>query len=395
MNKKTVRDVDVRGKRVLVRVDFNVPLDPLGNVADDTRIREALPTIEYLKGQGAKVVLMSHLGRPKGNVVESLRMAPVARELERLLGQEVETVPDCVGPEVEEAVRRMQPGTVLLLENLRFHPEEEANDPEFARRLAALGDLFVNDAFGTAHRAHASTVGVARYLPAVAGLLMERELTTLSRLLEQPERPFAAIIGGAKVSGKLEVLRKLLEKVDVLVVGGGMANTFLLAQGCEVGKSLVEPELVGEARAVIEDARRRGVRLVLPEDVVVADRVDPEAQTSVVSVRDVPHDRMIVDIGPRTVQAIAEALAPARTIFWNGPMGIFEVPPFAVGTKRVAEIVARSTAITVIGGGDTIAAVQQLGLADRITHISTGGGATLEFLEGKTLPGVAVLQERE
>jgi len=372
-----------------------VPLDPLGNVADDTRIREALPTIEYLKRQGAKLVLMSHLGRPKGKVVESLRMAPVARELERLLGQEVETVPDCVGPEVEEAVRRMQPGTVLLLENLRFHPEEEANDPEFARRLAALGDLFVNDAFGTAHRAHASTVGVARYLPAVAGLLMERELTTLSRLLEQPGRPFAAIIGGAKVSGKLEVLRKLLEKVDVLVVGGGMANTFLLAQGYEVGKSLVEPELVGEARAVVEDAKRRGVRLVLPEDVVVADRVDPEAQTSVVSVQSVPPDRTIVDIGPRTVQAIAEALAPARTIFWNGPMGIFEVPPFAVGTKRVAEIVARSTAITVIGGGDTIAAVQQLGLADRITHISTGGGATLEFLEGKTLPGVAVLQERE
>jgi phosphoglycerate kinase len=394
MNKQTVRDVDVAGKRVLVRVDFNVPLDAEGRVADATRIREALPTINYLRERGARVILMSHLGRPDGQVRESLRLAPVAEVLQQLLGAPVRYVRDCVGPEVEAAVAALQPGEVLLLENLRFHPEEEQNDAAFSRQLAALGDLYVDDAFGTAHRAHASTEGITHYLPAVAGLLMEKELDAFSRILDAPERPFAAIIGGAKVSTKIGVLRNLLGKVDRLLIGGGMANTFLKAQGHEVGRSLVEPDKLDVAADLLRAAAQAGVEVVLPVDAVVVDRLEAEAPRRVVPIDAVPPDLLIADIGPATVERFAQALADARTVLWNGPMGVFEVPPFAAGTRALAEIVGRLNAVTVIGGGDTVAAVEQAGCADRMTHISTGGGATLELLEGRVLPGVAALLDR-
>jgi phosphoglycerate kinase len=394
MNKQTVRDVDVAGKRVLVRVDFNVPLDAEGRVADATRIREALPTINYLRERGARVILMSHLGRPDGQVRESLRLAPVAEVLQQLLGAPVRYVRDCVGPEVEAAVAALQPGEVLLLENLRFHPEEEQNDAAFSRQLAALGDLYVDDAFGTAHRAHASTEGITHYLPAVAGLLMEKELDAFSRILDAPERPFAAIIGGAKVSTKIGVLRNLLGKVDRLLIGGGMANTFLKAQGHEVGRSLVEPDKLDVATDLLRAAAQAGVEVVLPVDAVVVDRLEAEAPRRVVPIDAVPPDLLIADIGPATVERFAQALADARTVLWNGPMGVFEVPPFAAGTRALAEIVGRLNAVTVIGGGDTVAAVEQAGCADRMTHISTGGGATLELLEGRVLPGVAALLDR-
>ncbi len=394
MNKRTVRDVDVAGKRVLVRVDFNVPLDAEGRVADATRIREALPTINYLRERGARVILMSHLGRPDGQVKESLRLAPVAEVLQQLLGAPVRYVRDCVGPEVEAAVAALQPGEVLLLENLRFHPEEEQNDPAFSRQLAALGDLYVDDAFGTAHRAHASTEGVTHYLPAVAGLLMEKELDAFSRILDAPERPFAAIIGGAKVSTKIGVLRNLLGKVDRLLIGGGMANTFLKAQGHEVGRSLVEPDKLDVATDLLRAAAQAGVEVVLPVDAVVVDRLEAEAPRRVVPIDAVPPELLIADIGPGTVERFAQALADARTVLWNGPMGVFEVPPFAAGTRALAEVVGRLNAVTVIGGGDTVAAIEQAGCADRMTHISTGGGATLELLEGRVLPGVAALLDR-
>lgn len=395
MNKKTVRDVDVAGKTVLVRVDFNVPLDKQGHVTDTTRIEAALPTIRYLLERNAKVVLMSHLGRPEGKVVESMRMAPVARELERLLGQPVKVAPDSVGPEVEKMVRDLNPGEVLLLENLRFHPEEEANDPQFAKQLAALGDLYVNDAFGTAHRAHASTEGVARYLPAVAGFLMQKELDSLYGILENPARPLAAIIGGAKVSTKIKVLRNLLDKVDTLIIGGGMANTFLMAQAIDVGKSLAEDGMLDVARELMAQAKAKGIALGLPVDVVVAERFDATAPSAVVDVRHVPTNWVIMDIGPRTVEEYRKLLAPARTIFWNGPMGVFEMPRFAEGTKAIADILAnKQDAVTVVGGGDSVAAVEQMGYADRMTHISTGGGASLELIEGRTLPGVAALQDK-
>jgi|DewCreStandDraft_1066081.scaffolds.fasta_scaffold00275_23 phosphoglycerate kinase len=397
MNKKTIRDVDVAGKRVLVRVDFNVPLEG-GRITDDTRIRATLPTIQELLQRGARVILMSHLGRPDGKIREELRLAPVAERLSELLGRPVRYVRDCVGPEVERAVQELRPGEVLLLENVRFYPEEERNDPEFARRLAALGDLFVNDAFGAAHRAHASTEGVAHYLPAVAGLLMERELEFLSRTLEQPRRPFTALIGGAKVSTKMKVLENLLQKVDRLLIGGGMANTFLKAQGYEVGRSLLEPEFVDYAAGLLEQARRRGVSLLLPVDVVVAPEPKPDAPRQVVDVAQVPSDMMILDIGPRTVEQFAQALRSSATILWNGPVGLFEVPPFDAGTRALAEAIAAATragAVSVVGGGDTVAAVEQMGLGAQMTHLSTGGGAALELLEGRVLPGVAALQDRE
>jgi phosphoglycerate kinase len=392
--KKTIRDVDARGKTVLVRVDFNVPLEKgTGRVTDDTRLRASLPTIEALRDQGAKIVLMSHLGRPDGKVKPELSLRPVAAELGRLLGMQVHTADECVGPDVEAAVRALKPGEVLLLENLRFHPEEEKNDPAFAQQLASLGELYVNDAFGTAHRAHASTAGITQYLPAVAGLLMQKELDALAGILEHPKRPLVAVIGGAKVSTKLGVLSHLVDRVDSLLIGGGMANTFLKAQGREIGKSLLEPDLVPEAARLMQQAHQRGIRLVVPHDVLVADRVEPGAHCQVVDAHSVPSDCAIVDIGTHTMEAFGLEIRHAGTVLWNGPMGVFEIPEFAAGTKAIAECLAKSDAISVIGGGESVAAVEQLGLADRMTHVSTGGGATLEFLEGRELPGVAALQD--
>lgn len=395
MRKQTVRDIDVRNKRVLVRVDFNVPLDKTsGRVLDDTRIRAALPTINYLREQGAKLILCSHLGRPDGAVVESLRLTPVAARLSELLGVPVATAPDCVGPEAEEAAAALAPGQVLLLENVRFHAEEEANDPAFAQKLAALADVFVNDAFGTAHRAHASTEGVARYLPAVAGFLMEKEIDYLDRATTNPARPFAAIIGGAKISTKIGVLRHLLTRVDALLIGGGMAATFLRSRGLEVGDSLVEADQLDEARRILADAEARSVRLLLPEDAVIADRFAADAQARTVSVRDVPAGWRILDIGPRTVQAYEHALDGAKTVVWNGPLGVAEFPAFAQGSEALARYLAGLDATVIIGGGETVALVEQLGLAEKYAHVSTGGGASLEFLEGKELPGVAALRDR-
>lgn len=391
--KKTVRDIDVRGKRVLVRVDFNVPLDEFGRVDDDTRIRAALPTITYLLEQGASVILMSHLGRPKGQPSPKLSLRPVALRLEKLLGREVRFATDCVGSAVEAEAAALEPGGVLLLENVRFHPQEEKNDPDFARQLAALGDIFVNDAFGAAHRAHASTEGVARYLPAVAGFLMEKEITALGALLA-PEHPFVAIIGGAKVSDKLLVLRKLMEKVDTLAIGGGMANTFLRALGYRTGKSLVQEDMIPAAQELIARAREEGKNLLLPIDVVVGDFFMADADHKVVAVSEIPDEWLALDIGPMTVKRYSEAVREARTVFWNGPMGVAEWPAFAKGTEGMAKALAESTAFTVVGGGDSVAALERTGLADRISHVSTGGGASLEFLEGRELPGVACLQDR-
>jgi len=390
MNKKTVRDIDVAGKRVLVRVDFNVPLEK-GQVTDDTRIRAALPTIRYLIDHRARVILMSHLGRPKGGPSDDLRLEPVARRLSELLGQEVHYVRDCIGPEVEAAVQALGEGEVLLLENLRFHPEEEKNDPAFAAQLAKLGDVYVNDAFGAAHRAHASTAGIAQYLPAVAGFLMEKELTFLGKALESPERPFITILGGAKISDKIGVIRNLLSRVDRLLIGGGMANTFLKAMGYEMGDSLVEMESLDVARELLQAA---GDKLRLPVDVVIADRFDNDAERRVVKVDAVPAGWRVLDIGPETVAAFRAELANARTVVWNGPMGVFEFPNFAAGTFAIAETLASLPATTIVGGGDSVAAVQKAGMAYQITHISTGGGASLEFLEGRTLPGVAALLDK-
>ncbi|MGH2373375.1 MAG: phosphoglycerate kinase [bacterium] len=390
--KKTVRDVDVDGKRVLVRVDFNVPMED-GRITDDRRIREALPTIRELVGRRAKVILASHLGRPKGRVDESLRLAPVAARLSELRGRQVAVLPDCVGPAVDAAIARLKPGEVVLLENLRFHLEEEANDPAFAAALARLADVYVNDAFGTAHRAHASTVGVAAYLPSVAGLLMEKELRHLGQALEDPKRPFVAILGGKKVSDKIGVIQHLLTRADSLLIGGAMTYTFLRAQGKEIGASLCETDRIGLAAELLEAAARRRVPFRLPVDVVVTTAPEAGANRKVVDAGAIPSGWMGVDIGPRTAAEFAEVIVPAGTVLWNGPMGIFEIPPFAGGTRAVAEAMAKSKAVTVVGGGDTAAAVEELGLADRMTHVSTGGGASLEFLEGRELPGIAVLQD--
>jgi phosphoglycerate kinase len=390
---KTIRDVDVAGRRVLVRADLNVPIED-GRITDDTRIRASLPTIVNLLEREAMVILASHLGRPKGKVNDALRLKPVADRLSQLLGRPVRMTGDALGPGVQVAVDKLRPGDLLLLENLRFHAAEEANDPEFAMALASLADLYVDDAFGAAHRAHASTEGIAHHLPAVAGLLMEREVDALSKLLHRPPRPFHAVIGGAKISGKLEVLEALLTKCDALLLGGGMANTFLAARGLSLGKSLVEVEQLGNAERITKEARRKRTRLMLPTDAVVAPQIHHRARTQVVGIDAVPKDQMVVDIGPATRKAYAEHLAKARAIFWNGPMGVFEVPQFAEGTNAIAKALAKRTAagaITVVGGGDSVAAIEQLGLADRMTHVSTGGGASLEFLEGKTLPGVAAL----
>jgi phosphoglycerate kinase len=390
MDKKTARDVDVRGKRVLVRVDFNVPLAE-GEVADDTRIRAALPTIRYLIDHGARVILMSHLGRPKGQVREELRMAPVAARLSELLGQPVLTAGDCIGPQVQAMAKELQPGQVLVLENTRFHPEERKNDPDFAREMASLAEVYVNDAFGTAHRAHASTEGVTHYLPAVAGFLMEKEIEFLGKALESPEHPFVAILGGAKISDKIGVIENMLGQVDALLIGGGMANTFFKAQGYDVGESLVEDESLDTAREMLAKA---GGKLVLPVDVVVADAFAADAQSKIVGVDAVPAGWRILDVGPKTAALFREKLTGAKTVVWNGPMGVFEFPKFATGTVEIAKALAELDAMTIIGGGDSVAAVYQAGLADKMSHISTGGGASLEFLEGKTLPGIAALADK-
>lgn len=390
--KRTIRDADVAGKRVLVRVDFNVPQDEHGTVADDSRIRAALPTIRALVERGARVVLMSHLGRPKGAVVPRLSLRPVAARLEELLGRPVAFAEDCVGAPAAQVVAALEDGSVALLENLRFHPEEERNDAHFAKELAALGDLFVNDAFGAAHRAHASTVGVARLLPSYCGHLMEREIDALSRLLE-PERPFVAIIGGAKISDKIGVLRHLLGRVDRILFGGGMANTLLVALGYDMADSLVEADKVEEAKALIADAQARGVELQFPVDLVVAEFFNPDAPARTVEVGQIPSGWRALDIGPLTVQRYAEALSGARTVFWNGPMGVAEWKAFARGTEGVAAAVARHEGYTVVGGGDSIAALKNLGLAGEVDHVSTGGGASLEFLEGRELPGIAAIPD--
>lgn len=398
MNKQTIRDVDVAGKRVLVRVDFNVPLDAQQHITDDTRIKAALPTIRYLLQHGAAVVLMSHLGRPKGQVVETLSLAPVAQRLSELLGQPVIMAPDSVGPQVEKLAHALQPDQVLLLENLRFHKEEEKNNPEFAKQLAALGELYVNDAFGTAHRAHASTEGVTHDLPGVAGFLMEKEINFLGSALENPQRPFAAIVGGAKVSDKIAVLERLIGMVDALLIGGGMANTFFKAEGYEIGDSLFEETSVETACDLIAKARQRGIAFLLPTDVVIADRFAADAEHRVVATSEVPRGWRILDIGPATVEAFRQALSRAQTVIWNGPMGVAEMPAFAHGTEAMVGILAQRTeagAITIIGGGDSAATVEQAGAADKMTHVSTGGGASLEFLEGRVLPGVQALQDKK
>ncbi len=398
MTKKTVANLsasDLSGKRVLVRADFNVPLDN-GNITDDTRIRAALPTIEDLASKGAKVILCSHFGRPKG-VTEKLRLTPVAKRLSELLGKEVKKTDDCIGDEVAATVAAMQNGDVVLLENVRFYPEEEANDPEFAKKLASVADLYVNDAFGTAHRAHASTEGVTKYLsPSVAGFLMEKELQYLGSAIDNPQRPLAAIIGGSKVSSKIGVIEKLLEKCDKLLLGGGMVFTFYKARGLNVGKSLVEDDKLELAKSLEAKAKERGVTFLLPTDVIVADKFAADANTQTVSVENIPDGWMGLDIGPDSVKTFQDALADCKTVIWNGPMGVFEMEKFAVGTEGIAHSLAGITktgTTTIIGGGDSVAAVEQLNLGPEMSHISTGGGASLELLEGKELPGVAALDE--
>jgi len=395
MPKKTVEDIDVAGKKVLLRVDFNVPLDTnTGDISDDSRIQASLPTIKYLVDHKAKIIICSHLGRPGGKVVENLRMAPIAQRLSQLLGLPVSTASDCIGQEVENKIEALKEGDILVLENLRFHPEEEANDAGFARKLAKLADIYVNDAFGSAHRTHASTVGVAKYLPAVAGFLMNKELEVMEKLLHNPERPSACLIGGAKVSDKTELLQNMLKKVDILLVGGGMAAVFLKTQGYEVGRSLVEDDKLSLARKLLQEAREWGVPFLLPIDVVVVEEIRAGAPTRVVPTTTIPSDSHIVDIGPQSIELFCSELKKCRTIIWNGPMGIYEIPQFAQGTRSIANFLSTLNATTVIGGGSSAEVVQEMGLTNKMTHVSTGGGASLRFLEGVTLPGVKVLLDK-
>ncbi len=396
MRKKTIEDVPVKGKRVLVRCDFNVPMDENKNITDDTRIRTALPTIQYLVDNEAKVILISHLGRPKGEPNKKYSLEPVAKRLAELLQKDVifAADDDVVGTNAKRAVEEMRESDIVLLENVRFRKEEEKNDPIFAKELASLGELFINDAFGTAHRAHASTAGIADYLPCVSGYLIQKEIDMMSKALQDPKRPFVAILGGAKVSDKIKVIRNLLEKVDTLLIGGGMAYTFLKSQGYEIGQSLLEEDKIELAKELIDSAKNKGVQLLLPSDIVVADEIKEGADHTTVRIEDIPKDKMGLDIGPETVKAYGEEIRKAKTIVWNGPMGVFEIAEFATGTREIAKAMAESEGITIIGGGDSAAAVEQLGFADKITHISTGGGASLKFLEGKALPGIEVIQDK-
>ena len=394
MDKKTLRDIEVGGKRVLVRVDFNVPLDEeAGVITDDSRIRAALPTIEYLIDQGARIILCSHLGRPKGRVVEKLRLAVVGQHLSRILGRQVVVTRDCIGSEVEKAIEKLKGGDILLLENIRFHPEEEKNDASFAQAMAQLADIYINDAFGASHRTHASIVGITNYLPAVAGLLIEKELNVLEGILTNPVHPFVGLVGGAKVSDKVTVLENILDKVDSLLVGGGMAAALLKAKSYEVGLSVKEDKL-DVAVKLIEDVNRSRVRLLLPVDVVIADRLGAEAELRTVAIEEIPPDWRIVDIGPLTIKYFAAELDGSKTVFWNGPMGVYEIPRFAQGTQAMARRLAGLDATTVIGGGSTAEVVIEMGLADKMTFVSTGGGAALRFLGGKTLPGVEALLDK-
>jgi len=391
---KNIRDIDIRGKRLLIRVDFNVPLDEQRNITDDTRIRGVLPTINHALDENAKVIICSHLGRPKGERKEEFSLSPAAKRLSRLIAKEVRLAPDCVGPEVRKMVEEMQPGEVILLENLRFHKEEQENDEGFAKELASLADIYINDAFAVAHRAHASVVGVPRFVSqCAAGFLLQKEMDYFHRSVDDPMRPLVAIIGGAKVSSKLGALRNLLDRVDKMIIGGAMANTFLKARGFDVGRSKVEDDLLTTANELVDKARRQGVKLYLPVDCIVADRFDPKAETKRVTTQEVPRDWMILDIGPATTMLFTEALEDARTIIWNGPMGAFEMDLFSRGTMAMVQAVARSHALTIVGGGDTDVAVHRAGESANISYISTGGGAFLMLMEGKTLPGVEALEQ--
>ena len=394
MNKKTVKDVDVKGKRVFCRVDFNVPMKD-GQVTDETRIRAALPTIQYLVDQGAKVLLASHLGRPKGQAVEELRLTPVAKRLSELLGKDVKKADEAYGESVKSEIDSMNEGDVLLLENVRFYPGEEKNDPELAKAFAELADVYVNDAFGAAHRAHASTEGIAKYIPAVSGFLMEKELEVLGKALSNPERPFTAIIGGAKVKDKIGVIDNLLEQVDNLIIGGGLAYTFVKAQGHEIGKSLLEEDKIELAKSFMEKAKAKGVNFYMPVDAIVADDFSADANSKVVSIEEIPADWEALDIGPKTAETYRDVIQKSKLVIWNGPMGVFEIDKFAEGTKAVAQALADANdTYSVIGGGDSAAAVEKFGLAEKMSHISTGGGASLEFMEGKELPGVVALNDK-
>lgn len=393
MNKKTIKDIDLKGKRVLVRVDFNVPIDSQKNITDDTRIKAALPTIQYLIEQDCKIILMSHLGRPKGEYDAKYSMEPVSKRLSELLNRPVKQAKDCTSEETKQMAKNLQPGEILMLENTRFYPGETKNDKELAKELASLGEIYVNDAFGAAHRAHSSTVGVAEYIPAVAGFLLEKELAVLTEALENPARPFTAVIGGAKVSDKIGVIENLLTKIDNLIIGGGMANTFLKAKGVDMADSLVEEDKLELAKTIENKAKDHGVNLLLPEDLVVAKEMDQNAKTEIIT-GDVPAGYKALDIGPKTAQTYAQIIKNSSLILWNGPMGVFEIDKFAKGTETIAKAMAESKGKTIIGGGDSAAAVEKVGVADLIYHISTGGGASLEFLEGKTLPGVAVLEDK-
>lgn len=395
MNKLSIEDIDVKGKRVLVRVDFNVPVDDAGKITDDRRIKAALPTIKNLTDRGAKVVLVSHFGRPKGAVNEKYRMDAMGKRLGELLGKPVVKVNDCVGAEPKKAIDSLPEGGVVLLENVRFYKEEEANDLDFAAKLAQLADVYVNDAFGTAHRAHASTAGVTKFLkPAVSGYLMQKEINIMGKALSNPDRPFVAILGGAKVADKLGVIRNLLDKVDTLIIGGGMAYTFLKAQGKEIGHSLLDAEKIDFAKEMMALAKTKGVNLLLPTDTVVTDSFKNPTMSKTVSVDEIPADLEGVDIGPETIKVFAAAIESAKTVIWNGPMGVFELAQFAVGTEAIAEAMSKCKGTTIVGGGDSAAAVEQLGYADKVSHVSTGGGASLEFMEGIELPGVAALSDK-